>query len=99
MVPMNDATYPQNDVVPSIFTFAEQTELVADAHAEAALEEGIDLGALADQISGIVALCADTNASVKRTEATVQQLAEVLKQFSEVNPQELMGLLGGIMGR
>lgn len=62
-------------------------------------DDGIDLGALADQISGIVALCADTNASVKRTEATVQQLAEVLKQFSEVNPQELMGLLGGIMGR
>ena len=55
--------------------------------------------ALANQISGIVALCADTNASVKRTEATVQQLAEVLKQFSEVDPQELMGLLGGMMGK
>ena len=55
--------------------------------------------ALASQISGIVALCADTNASVKRTEATVQQLAEVLKQFSEVNPAELMGLLGGMLGK
>ena len=61
--------------------------------------DSISVGALADQISGIVALCADTNASVKRTEATVQQLAEVLKQFSEVDPQELMGLLGGMMGK
>lgn len=57
------------------------------------------LTALADQMSGLVALCAETNASVKRTEATVAQLAEVLKQFSEVNPQELMGLLGGIIGK
>ena len=61
--------------------------------------EGISLGALADQMSQLVQLCADTNASVKRTEATVGQLAEVLKSFAEVNPQELMGLLGGMMGK
>jgi len=55
--------------------------------------------AMADQMSALVELCADTNASVKRTEATVGQLAEVLKSFAEVNPQELMGLLGGMMGK
>ena len=61
--------------------------------------ESISVGALADQVSQLIALCADTNASVKRTEATVGQLAEVLKSFAEVNPQELMGLLGGMMGK
>jgi hypothetical protein len=67
-------------------------------------DEETDMGvnyltALADQMSGLVALCAETNASVKRTEATVAGLADVLKSFAEVNPQELMGLLGGIIGK
>lgn len=57
------------------------------------------LSALADQISGLIRLAAETNASVMRTEATVTQLAEVLKQFSEVNPAELMSLLGGMMAK
>jgi hypothetical protein len=55
--------------------------------------------AFADQLSQMVALAADTNAKVTQTQETVANLAEVLKQFSEVNPQELMGMLGQMMGK
>ena len=61
-------------------------------------DEEVSLTALANQVSQLVELVADTNARTRAVETTVAGLAEVLKSFAEVNPQELMGLLGSMMG-
>jgi hypothetical protein len=58
----------------------------------------ISLSALADQLSSVVELAYETNENVKTMAATVANLAAVMQQFGEVNPQELMGLLGSMMG-